>query len=455
MSPDAAHALIVAAVFMGIFALGEGVRKAVPHKPEIARKTVHFLGGLTALSFPYLIRSHWTVLGLAVTFAGIIVLAGKLGILKAIHGVERESRGDLYFPISIYLVFFLSRGNPVLYIISILVMTAADALAALVGGKYGTTRFDVEGNLKSLEGSLVFFLITFLCVHLPLLFLTDAGRVETVLIALIIALLVTGFEAISLSGSDNLFVPLGTFYILAKMTPHPLWIVADQLKLLGFIAGLTLLTFSLPPRFLKTSGLIGAILLNYGAWGLCGFEWFLPLYLAEILCYLVIRYFATRVKEDIVHYQIRILLYTALVPTLLLFAANSIEAREMLFLPYLTSVAGQITVILYFFFFLVPEGGGPILNVLARHKSIAAFFSGAVSTVFIAGLPALLYRHLPLQYTIALAGAGTLLSTALFHGLISRYPWKEDEMLIHKMRLVSVGAGVLLVSAVEVFTSWR
>ena len=142
---------------------------------------MHFLSGLTALSFPYLIQSPWLVLLLALGFSGLIFLAKKRGILKSINDVNRKSHGALFFPVAVYVIFLLSHDQPVLYFVSILIMTVSDSLAALIGEVYGHISYEVEESTKSLEGSVIFFLTTFLCVHLSLLFMTPLDKLNTVL----------------------------------------------------------------------------------------------------------------------------------------------------------------------------------------------------------------------------------------------------------------------------------
>ena len=87
----------------------------------------------------------------------------------------------------------------------------------------------VTSERRSLEGSAVFLISAFVGIHLALLLLTNIERGACVLIALQLALLVTSLEAISAGGSDNLTVPLATYYLLVMLTPKPVDSVAPQL----------------------------------------------------------------------------------------------------------------------------------------------------------------------------------------------------------------------------------
>jgi uncharacterized membrane protein HdeD (DUF308 family) len=90
-SGEIVNALILAGVFLMILGLGELIYHFWPARPELSRKSVHFLSGLTALSFPYLIQSAWLVLLLALGFSSLIFLSRKKGILRSLNDVSRSS----------------------------------------------------------------------------------------------------------------------------------------------------------------------------------------------------------------------------------------------------------------------------------------------------------------------------------------------------------------------------
>jgi phytol kinase len=98
-----------------------------------------------------------------------------------------------------------------------LVLTFADAAAAVVGRRYGTLRYPTPGGCKSLEGSLAFAVVTFAATHLSLLLLSDAARWESVLVAAVIALALTLVEAFATGGWDNFLVPVGALVMLKAL----------------------------------------------------------------------------------------------------------------------------------------------------------------------------------------------------------------------------------------------
>lgn len=444
-------ALIVAGIYILIFLIGETVRRFIPSNAEVSRKTVHLLGGLTALSFPYLFVSHWTVLALSVGFCAIMLITKRKGILKSVHDVERKSLGGLYYPLAVYLIFLLSSTKPVIYFISILVMAVSDTMAALVGGKYGVIKFDVEGSLKSLEGSIAFLFVTFLCIHLPLLLLTNIGRTESVLIAFIIALLVTGFEAISLSGSDNIIVPFGTYFILAKFIKQPLNVVVWQTEILLMLIAVGLIMY-IRPRLLKTSGLIAMIMLNYAALSLCNYYWFLPLFLAQILYYLLILSFVHyEGKEKVASFQVKVLLYIGIIPTFFLFVANTQKDHMYVYLPYLTSITAQLAIICNYFFANYVSRPLEADNYLKQHRKVLEVVCSVVATLFIAGMPIYFYKTNHRLNSLIVVVIGTWIAYILNFMMNKYYRGVKNDIFEYRRRFVSAAVGVVCVFIIQRF----
>lgn len=446
-------ALIFAGIYLLIFFIGEVIRRLVPSNVEVSRKSVHLFGGLVALSFPYFFASHWTVLVLTLGFFCVVLITRRKGLLKSVHDVERKSHGGIYYPVAIYLIFLLSSNRPVIYLISILVMAISDTMAALIGGKYGQIKFDVEGNLKSLEGSVVFFFVTFLCIHLPLLLMTDIGKLESVLIAFIIALLVTGFEAISLSGSDNIIVPFGTYFILAKFIKQLVNVVIWQTEILLMLIFAGLIMY-VRPRLLKTSGLIAMIMLNYAALSLCNYYWFLPLFLAQIMYYLLILSFVHyEGMEKVTSFQVKVLLYIGIIPTFFLFIANTIKDHMSVYLPYLTSITAQIAIICNYFFANYLSRPLKAESYLKRHRKILEIICSITATLFVAGLPVIFYKTNFRLNSILIVIVGTWVAYILNFMMNKYYRGVKDDIFEYRRRFISAAIGVACVFLLQKFIS--
>lgn len=212
---------MILVLLQGLFALAWGLRKWAGVHAELTRKLMHVGMGLIVLSFPWLFHTVWPVAlmggGAAAMLVCLRILSDNTGLKGVIGGVNRVSWGEVYFPLIVVILFWLTveRENGwVLYVIPLLILALADALAALIGLRYGRTKYLTQDGVKSVEGSIAFFGTTFLATHVPLLLWTDTGRTESLLIGLMLGLLGTMLEAIAWRGLDNLFVPLGAYVLL-------------------------------------------------------------------------------------------------------------------------------------------------------------------------------------------------------------------------------------------------
>ena len=209
---------------------------------EIQRKLVHVTTGLFAMALPWLLPSPALVYGLlAATLVVMMVLRlpsiAKGSVGRVVHGVERSSWGDVMFVFAVATLYFSSgeASSPVLYLLPLAILTVSDAAAAVAGSAYGRMHYVVEDSQKSVEGSLVFFMITWILAMSFLLLLSDVPRATVVLLSFIAAAFATLLEADSWRGFDNYFVPVGVLLLLAtNLDSSSLTLV---LLAAGFIAG--------------------------------------------------------------------------------------------------------------------------------------------------------------------------------------------------------------------------
>jgi dolichol kinase len=319
---DLPGAALLAAVFLALLVAAELWRRFGNPHAEWTRKLVHMGGGLACLFIPFLVRSAWVVLALALALTAVFALGGRLGFLRSLHGVGRRSRGVEYYPLSVFLVFLIARGRPWIYVSALLVLAVGDAFAALIGSRYGVVRYQVEDEHKSLEGSMVFLVIAFLAIHLPMLLLTGLPRPVCVLAALLVAALVTGFEAISLEGADNLFVPLAVAVVLGKITAQPLAeVIFQNLSLL--VICLVVAAFVWRTRALNAGGTLAFILYAYGAWSLGSWQWALPAFVG-FAAYLAVWVYRGRHGRP-AGARVRTLARAVLPPFCILIVANSMR----------------------------------------------------------------------------------------------------------------------------------
>lgn len=269
--------LFIAGMLGGLMVGLRFLQKRFELNAEVSRKLMHVIMGLVTLNLPWLFTKNWPVVSLALLTA--LALFGlkhsklKDDLGQVLHAVKRSSYGDLAFPLAVATVFVLSQGNAVLYCIPILILTLADATAALIGLRYGSVHYQAAEGSKSVEGSIAFLGVTFNSVLLSLLIFTDIGKTESILIAFILGLLVMMLEAVSWAGLDNLFIPLASFLLLSNL------IVMTQAQLLAnlsFILGLILLIIiAKQPIVFDSTGVMAAAVIGYLIWATGGWLWLL------------------------------------------------------------------------------------------------------------------------------------------------------------------------------------
>lgn len=343
MNPFLGMAFVVSA-FAALLASLYAWQRLRPVQPEVLRKLMHVGMGLTALAFPWLFQKSWPVLSLSVGFVLLLLALETKGPLArcwkdVIGRGQRVSFGDLCFPVSVGLLFQFSKGDPILYGIPILLLTFADAASALIGKRYGLQPYSTDEGFKTVEGSMAFFAVAFLCSHVPLLLLTTIGREQSLLIGLILGLLATMLESVGWRGLDNLFVPLGSFVLLKsylRMETGELVLIFTWLLLL-----LAFMVFQQRRTTLKESGLMGSTLVCYAIWSVGGWPWLI----APLSVLVTYTWFSPRAEPNLQRiYDNRAVISVAASGLPWLFLARTIQQPDLR-LPYDLAFAAHLAII--------------------------------------------------------------------------------------------------------------
>lgn len=179
-------------------------------REEATRKVLHVLVSLVAAAVVWWLPPlHAAILFATAALVALSVevarrTSGPFGrlfdrrlghLLRSGEGARLTGATTLAIGYTVVVVAF--PGVPALT--GILVAGVADAVAAVVGKRFGRTRY--RGG-KSLEGSAAF-----LAVVTPLLFLVPG---LSVVAAVAVAVALTAVEALTLPVDDNLYLPLTT-----------------------------------------------------------------------------------------------------------------------------------------------------------------------------------------------------------------------------------------------------
>jgi phytol kinase len=207
-------ALIVSYLYVfAIIGLAELLRRAGRRPVDFTRKFIHIGVGMWMVGTVVLFETWQFALIPPVTFVVINALSYWLEIFKAMEAEERGKLGTIYFPIAFGALIYLFWDQPLLLVASVMPMTWGDAMAALIGQRYGHYRFTIGGYTRSLEGSVAMLFWSWLATSGTLLampYLLGQNPLNWIL-ALIyggfVAVLCTAVEALTPWGIDNLTVP--------------------------------------------------------------------------------------------------------------------------------------------------------------------------------------------------------------------------------------------------------
>ena len=211
MKQEVLNALLLAGMFLTLFAMGELLYHKFRVKAEYTRKIVHIGTGFLTLLFPVLLGNHWFVLALCASFALILIISLRTGMLKSINNIGRESAGSISYPISVYLCYlaFDYSGQEYLYFyLPVLVLAICDPIAALCGRRWPFRPYKIGSETKSFMGSAMFFAsAALLGIILISLLNPEKSMLYLITTSLIIALFSAVTEGLSTKGFDNLTIP--------------------------------------------------------------------------------------------------------------------------------------------------------------------------------------------------------------------------------------------------------
>ncbi len=202
-------ALIISYVYVfAVIGIGEGLRKWRGYSTEFTRKLIHIGVGMWAFGTVLLFEQWYFAIIPPLSFVVLNYISYRGEIFKSVELGEKGNLGTVYFPISFALILCLFWERPNLLVASLMPMTWGDALAAILGRRYGQRKYSVLGSTRSVEGSLAMFLFSWLSTFLALLLLPPLSWQTSLLYSLAVAVFATLVESLSPRHMDNLTVPL-------------------------------------------------------------------------------------------------------------------------------------------------------------------------------------------------------------------------------------------------------
>ncbi len=211
--------LIVSILYVGIIIVSAKVFEKAGK--EASRKYIHImLSNWWIIAMIFFDNMYWAATAPAI-FVVINYLSYKKGIIKVMERDDsddnKESLGTVYYALSLLILALITFGplhNPSLGLCGILVMGYGDGLAAVIGQAIKSKEFVISGNKKSLAGCLTMFCVT-LMIFVGFLVYSNAEYIA--IKSILVALLMTIVEAVSIKGTDNITVPLTTSLLALLM----------------------------------------------------------------------------------------------------------------------------------------------------------------------------------------------------------------------------------------------
>ncbi len=186
---------------------------------QLPRRLIHLsMGTIVALVYIFFLNHQSVVYILGTVLCVLYIFeqvrinypehAAKMAIIsKYFYRAEEQLKESAGIPFIMGILLTILTFPKHIAIIAIFTLAISDPLSAIIGIKYGKFRIVKE---KSLEGSLAFFLSSFIIVASVLASQSDHSTLSIFFLSLFVALSTSFFEMLPIKLDDNLTIPLFT-----------------------------------------------------------------------------------------------------------------------------------------------------------------------------------------------------------------------------------------------------
>ncbi len=266
-----------------VIGIAELAQKRYRWSAEASRKIVHILVGVLIFWARFLFESPHPAVALAAIFIILNAIAISTNAFQGMHGTTRVTLGTVFYPLSfLILVLIFWERDPVILLLSFMILAIGDPLAAQVGETMShPTRFILWNDTKSLQGSATLGMISFAITTTGLY---GFGRLPAVIPPPAHLILLTGAavaivsmvaEAISRAGSDNLSLPLCAAFTM-DIILHGTG-VSPVMFFVWLIVAFLFAYIAYQAHVLTLSGTAAAFLLGTFIFGIGGLQFMVPL----------------------------------------------------------------------------------------------------------------------------------------------------------------------------------
>ncbi len=206
------YGLVISILYIGLVIGISGLFSKA--SKEASRKFIHIMLANWWIIAMIFFDNIWIAGILPALFIIINYASYKFDIIKSMErdddSGEEKTLGTVFYAISLLIVVMLCFGffkNTIIGLVGILVMGYGDGFAAIAGKSIKSKEFSILGGKKSLAGCSTMFIISLIIISCALAYFNvQFWYIKSIIIAIV----ATIFEAISVKGTDNLTVPILT-----------------------------------------------------------------------------------------------------------------------------------------------------------------------------------------------------------------------------------------------------
>ena len=268
-------------------------------EPNLNRKIIHSVVGIAVSFSPFIFLSNIQPLILAVTFLIINLFSYKHNKLKSFHNLNRKTLGTIFFPLGFIIIAALFWEYKYNIACCFMILAIADPLSSLTGENIKKPhKYNVGGDVKSYEGSMIMFLSTFIILYLfSNSVFHQFDTLETFLAIMLSCFAITIAEAMSIKGSDNISIPLTAFFFIEIFNT-----VNMGNFIIGFSFVISLITIVLfyfyKRKHLSLDGFLSSTLMAGLILGFGGLKYVLPIAIFFILSTLLSKVGMKNLRES-------------------------------------------------------------------------------------------------------------------------------------------------------------
>ena len=267
--------------------------------PNLNRKIIHSMVGVAVSFSPFIFLSNIQPLILAVTFLIINLFSYKHNKLKSFHNLNRKTLGTIFFPLGFIIIAALFWEYKYNIACCFMILAIADPLSSLTGENIKKPhKYNIGGDVKSYEGSMIMFLSTFIILYLfSNSVFHQFDTLETFLAIMLSCFAITIAEAMSIKGSDNISIPLTAFFFIEIFNT-----VNMGNFIIGFSFVISLITIVLfyfyKRKHLSLDGFLSSTLMAGLILGFGGLKYVLPIAIFFILSTLLSKVGMKNLRES-------------------------------------------------------------------------------------------------------------------------------------------------------------